>query len=85
MKGFSTSKTQKNRIVVILALVLVAALLIPQFSWAADNPAAVPFTGTGLGYVGTAGLAGHEASCSNYFDLIELYRAGKLEYHAPGR
>ena len=85
MKGFSMSQTRKNRMVVVLALVLVAALLIPQLSWAADNPTAASFTCTRLGYAGTVVLAGHEAACSHYFDLLELYRAGELEYHAPGR
>lgn len=85
MKGFSMSQTQKNRIMVIVALVLVAALLIPQLSWAAENADAVPVTCTGLGYSGTVDLAGYEATCSHYFDLLELYRAGQLEYHAPGR
>jgi hypothetical protein len=85
MKCFSMSQTQKNRIMVIGVLVLVAALLIPQSSWAAENTAAVPLTCTGLGYAGTIDLAGHEATCSHYFDLLERYRAGQLEYHAPGR
>jgi hypothetical protein len=82
MKGFSTSRTQKGRMVVVLALVLVAALLIPGFSWAADTPAAASFTCTGLGYASTAG---HEAPCNHYFDLLGRYQAGQLEYHAPGR
>jgi hypothetical protein len=85
MRGFSMSQTQKNRSMVVLALVLVAALLVPQFSWAADNAAAVPFTCTGLGYASPVDLAGHEATCSHYLGLLELYRAGQLEYHAPGR
>jgi hypothetical protein len=85
MKGFPMSRTHKGRMVVVLALVLVAALLIPQFSWAADNPAAASFTCTGLGYAGTVGVTGHEAACSHYFDLLERYQAGQLEYHAPGR
>jgi hypothetical protein len=85
MKGFSMSQTRKNRIMVVLALVLVAALLIPQFTWAADNAVAVPFTCTGLGYAGSVSPTGHEATCSRYFDLLERYQAGQLEYHAPGR
>jgi hypothetical protein len=85
MKGFSMSQTRKNRIMVVVALVLIAALLIPEFAWASGKAAAVPATCTGLGYAGTGDLAGHEATCSHYFDLLELYRAGQLEYHAPGR
>jgi hypothetical protein len=85
MKGFSLLQKRKNRVIVVLALVLIATLLIPQFSWAAEDAAAVPSTCTGLGYAGSGDLAGHEAACSHYFDLLELYRAGQLEYHAPGR
>ncbi len=85
MRGYSISRLQKKRIQVVLALVLIAALLIPQISWAADNPAAARFTCTGLGFSGTVDLAGHEAACAHYLDLLELYRTGQLEYHAPGR
>jgi hypothetical protein len=85
MKGFLMSQTRKNRIMVVLALVLVAAMLIPQLAWAAGNAAAAPVTCTGLGYAGTGDLAGHETSCGHYFDLLELYRAGQQEYHPPGR
>jgi hypothetical protein len=85
MKGFSMSLARKNGIMVILALVLAAALLIPQFSWAAEDAAAVPSTCTGLGYAVTGDLAGHEAACSHYLDLLELYQTGQLVYHAPGR
>jgi hypothetical protein len=85
MKGFSMSQTRKNRIMVVLALVLAAGLLIPQFSWAAEDAPAASFTCTGLGYAGTMGLTGHEAACNHYLDLLELYRTGQLVYHAPGR
>ena len=85
MKGFSIPQLQKNRIQVALALVLIAALLIPQFSWAADVPAGAPLTCTGLGSSGTVDTAGWEAACGHYANLLELYRTGQLEYHAPGR
>ena len=85
MKGFSMSQTRKNRIMVFLALVLFAALLIPQLSWASGRAAAVPGTCTGLGYAGAGDLAGYEAPCGHYFDLLERYQAGELDYHPPGR
>jgi hypothetical protein len=85
MRGNSIPLLQKNNIQVVLALVLIAALLIPQLSWAADNPAAALRTCSGLGFSGTVDLAGHEAACGHYADLLELYRTGRLEYHAPGR
>jgi hypothetical protein len=85
MKGFSIPRLQKNRIHVALALVLIAALLIPQFSWAADTQAGAPLTCTGLGFGATEDTARWEAACSHYADLLELFRAGQLEFHAPGR
>jgi hypothetical protein len=85
MRSFSIPRQQKIRIQVTLALVLIAVLLIPQISWAADNSAATLLTCTGLGFGGTPNFAGHEAACGHYADLLELYRSGQLEYHAPGR
>jgi len=85
MKGFSIPRIQKNTIQVALALVLIAALLIPQFSWAADMSTGALLTCTGLGSGSTADTAGWEAACGHYADLLELYRTGQLEFHAPGR
>jgi hypothetical protein len=85
MRGFSIRQLQKNRIQVALALVLIAALMIPQFSWAADIPAPVPLTCTALNPSSAVDLAAQEAACNHYASLLELYRTGKLEYHAPGR
>jgi hypothetical protein len=85
MKGFSIPQLQKNRIQVALALVVIAALLIPQFSWAANTPADALLTCTGLGFGSTEDTARWEAACGHYADLLELYRTGQLEYHAPGR
>jgi hypothetical protein len=85
MSGFSIPRLQKNTIQVVLALVLIAALLVPQFSWAADAPAGPPLTCTGLRFSTAVNLAGNGAACSHYASLLELYRSGQLEYHAPGR
>lgn len=85
MKGFSVPRMQKNTIHVAVALVLIVALLIPQFSWAADEPAGAPLTCTGSDFSGTEDTARWEAACSHYADLLELYRTGQLEFHAPGR
>jgi hypothetical protein len=85
MKGFSIPRLQKNRMHIVLALVVIAALLIPQYSWAADIPAGAPLTCTGFDFSGTEDPARWEAACSHYADLLDLYRTGQLEYHAPGR
>ena len=85
MNGFLISRLQKNRIQVAFALVLLVALLIPQLSWAAELPADAPRSCTGSGCGSTADPARWEAACSHYADLIELYRTGQLEFHAPGR
>jgi hypothetical protein len=85
MKAWTILRTQKNRIMVVLALVLLAALLLPQITWAAGPPTAPQFTCTGLGFGGTSGATSPHASCHHYLGLLELYRTGALEYHAPGR
>ena len=79
MNGVSILRTKQNRFVVILVLVLIAALLLPQFAWATGNPATMPGTCSGAGY------AGHEAACDHYFDLIQRYMAGELKFCCPGR
>ena len=85
MRGYPIARLQQNRIQVALALVLVATLLIPQISWAGDNPAATLLTCTGLGFGGTEDLKGYEEACGHYADLLDLYGTGQLEYHSPGR
>jgi hypothetical protein len=79
MKSVWIPQRQRSRIVVILMLVLIAALLLPQFAWAAQNPATAPGTCSGAGY------AGHEEACNHYFALIERYKAGELNFCCPGR
>ena len=79
MKSMWIPRTQRSRIAVILALVLIAALLLPQFAWAAQNPATTPGTCSGMGY------AGHEAACDHYLALLQRYKAGELKFCCPGR
>ena len=59
--------------------------MIPQFSWAAPTTAAVTFACTGLGYAAAVQFTWQETACSHYMGLLELYRAGQLVYHTPGR
>jgi hypothetical protein len=85
MRGFSIPRQLNRRIQIVLVLVCVAALLVPQFTWAADVPAGPRLTCTGLRFSTAVNLAGNGAACSHYANLLELYRSGQLEYHAPGR
>lgn len=85
MKEFSMSPTRTRSMVLLLALMLVVALLIPQLTWAAPTTAAVSFSCTGLGYVSAIQITWQENACSHYQGLLELYRTGQLVYHAPGR
>jgi hypothetical protein len=82
MKALTSLRAQKNRIMVVLALVLLVALLLPQITLAAGPPAVPQFTCTAMG---PRDAADHGASCDHYLGLLELYRTGALEFRAPGR